>query len=247
LLQNSAPDSSGGGIFIYTYDQGAVSVSGCTLVGNLARHGSGIVVYSEAAEIANSIVAFGVESEAVFCDGGGIALLSCTDVYGNEGGDWVGCIADQLGINGNLSADPLFCNPLAGDYTLAETSPCTPAHSPAGCGLIGALPVGCDEPIAVTEQAPPAPVLRLRVSPNPIRGRGTIEWASDAAAPCVLRLWNAQGRLVASRDVDGAMVGQRRLPWSEMLGGREVASGIYFLEIREPQGARAVARIAVLR
>jgi hypothetical protein len=30
---------------------------------------------------------------------------------GNGGGDWVGGIADQHGVRGNISADPLFCDP----------------------------------------------------------------------------------------------------------------------------------------
>ena len=34
------------------------------------------------------------------------------DVYGNEGGDWTDCIADQLGQDGNISADPLFVTTL---------------------------------------------------------------------------------------------------------------------------------------
>jgi predicted outer membrane repeat protein len=242
--ENSAAEG-GGGIYVRWYE-GEINIGGCTLVGNTASVCSGLWIEDGPVEVTNSIVAFGIAGDGIHCGGSGIALLSCTDVYGNEGGDWVGCIADQFGINGNLSADPLFCNPLASDYTLAETSPCAPEHSPAGCGLIGALPVGCDEPIAVAEQAPPAPVLCLRVSPNPIRGQGMIEWASDAALPCVLKLWNAQGRLVVSREVGASTAGARRLRWAEVLGGHDVASGVYYLEMRNLEGARAVARIVVI-
>jgi predicted outer membrane repeat protein len=245
VLGGNAAAAAGGGAFVWWSD-GDVSIGGCTLVENTASVCSGLWIDDGPVEVTNTIVAFGVAGDAVHCGGTGIALLSCTDVYGNDGGDWVGCIADQFGINGNLSADPLFCNPLASDYTLAETSPCAPEHSPAGCGLIGALPVGCDEPIAVAEQAPPAPVLCLRVSPNPIRGQGMIEWASDAAAPRALKLWNAQGRLVVSREVGASTAGARRLRWAEVLGGHDVASGVYYLEMRNLEGARAVARIVVI-
>jgi hypothetical protein len=69
-------------------------------------------------------------------------VLTCCDVYGNAGGDWVGYIADQAGINGNFSADPLFCDTANGDLHIFNASPCAPANNSCGV-LIGALDVGC--------------------------------------------------------------------------------------------------------
>jgi hypothetical protein len=43
-------------------------------------------------------------------------------------------------MNGNISADPLFCAPAAGNLFLNSSSPCLNAP---GCGLLGALPMGC--------------------------------------------------------------------------------------------------------
>jgi hypothetical protein len=57
-----------------------------------------------------------------------------------SGGDWVDCIADQNGINGNMSEDPLFCDEDNDNYYLQECSPCLDAE---GCGRIGALGLGC--------------------------------------------------------------------------------------------------------
>ena len=51
-------------------------------------------------------------------------------------------MADQYGIRGNISADPLFCAPGEDDFRLQEGSPCAPDYNP-DCGLIGAWPVGC--------------------------------------------------------------------------------------------------------
>jgi hypothetical protein len=76
----------------------------------------------------------------------GARALHCCNLYGNAGGDWVGCIADQFGISNNMSADPLFCDRPGSDYTIDAGSPCAAAHS-GGCGLIGALDVGCDSPV----------------------------------------------------------------------------------------------------
>ena len=93
----------------------------------------------------NTIIAFCGAGEAVLCDIEGPPsdpVLSCCDVYGNEGGDWVGCIESQFGVNGNFAGDPAFCDSGNGDFTICESSPCAPAQQP-DCGLIGALGVGC--------------------------------------------------------------------------------------------------------
>lgn len=93
--------------------------------------------------ITNSILAFGIGAEAVYCDQMP-TTLSCCDIYGNEGGDWVGYIAGQYGVTGNISADPLFCDPGGGDLMLDCSSPCAPFSPPnPECDLIGAWEVGC--------------------------------------------------------------------------------------------------------
>jgi hypothetical protein len=83
--------------------------------------------------------------EALFCgDVASDPALTCCDVYGNAGGDWVGCIADQYGINGNFSEDPLFCDMSGGDLTLCANSPCLPTGNSCGV-LIGAHDQGCPD------------------------------------------------------------------------------------------------------
>lgn len=95
--------------------------------------------------LTNSIVAFSSSPNGIACRNSGGATLSCCDVYGNAGGDWVDCIAGQDDIDNNFSADPLFCCSMIGDFTLREDSPCLPGKHPEGAtvGLIGAWDVGC--------------------------------------------------------------------------------------------------------
>jgi hypothetical protein len=124
-----------------------VTVTNCTFADNdgPVPGGSQVHVYSPAqVALENTIIAFGM-GEAVTCGGGGSATLACSDLFGNQGGDWTGCIAGQLGVDGNFSADPIFCDLLAGDLTLNNSSPCLPGHHPQGenCGLIGAFGQGC--------------------------------------------------------------------------------------------------------
>jgi hypothetical protein len=74
-----------------------------------------------------------------------IINLDCTDIFGNADGDWVGEISGQLGVNGNFSANPLFCDLEAGALDLRADSPCLPGQHPEGydCGLIGAFDESC--------------------------------------------------------------------------------------------------------
>ena len=118
-------------------------VTNSTFHGNTPDGNGAIVsINGSAVTLDHCIVAFNSPGPAVSCDLTGSAELTCCDVYGNTDGDWAGCIAGQASINGNFSADPLFCNPAAGDFTIQSDSPCAPPGV-TGCGLVGALPVDC--------------------------------------------------------------------------------------------------------
>jgi hypothetical protein len=221
------------------------------MVGNGASLGGGSLSLEVPMTLERSIIAFGSAGEAVHCAGDAATpVISCTDIHGNAGGDWTECIADQLGINGCFSADPLFCNVAAGDFTLAETSPCAPAHSPAGCGLIGAQQVGCVTPIGVEEQAPPVAGVSVSVVPNPITKDAVVEMAGGQGV-LNLSLHDVAGRLVMRRDVGPENGGERHIRWRDLVGAGELPAGIYFLEVA-PDGGRAAAprartRVAVVK
>jgi predicted outer membrane repeat protein len=91
-----------------------------------------------------SIIAFGRYASAVYCfDPADNPALTCCDIYGNEFGDWIGCIAGQAGLNDNFSLDPEFCDIPTGDLTVEDCSPCLAAHS--SCGEdVGAGGMGCN-------------------------------------------------------------------------------------------------------
>ena len=117
------------------------TVRNCTFHGNDAPLGT-IIMSEWHLLLENTIIAFGNGGPAISTERG--VTLTCSDLFGNEGGDWVGPYADQLGLNGNISADPLFCDPPGGDFTLSGSSPCAPFSEPnPECDLVGAHPVGC--------------------------------------------------------------------------------------------------------
>jgi hypothetical protein len=121
------------------------SIDRCTIVGNTPADGELIQYYYGAPSIGRSIIAL---NAGVLCgpdDYGDPPTLTCCDLYGNTGGNWVGPIAGQNRLNGNFSACPSFCHAASGDLHLCDQSPCAPGNHPDGCdcGLIGAWDVGC--------------------------------------------------------------------------------------------------------
>jgi hypothetical protein len=126
-------------------------IRNCTFVGNAGRQGSAISYIPDdfypPMLIEKSILAYGTEGPAIrgWSSDPPVPILTCCDIYGNEGGDWVGCIADQAGVDGNFSACPSFCGISRDDYHLCDESPCVAGNHPDGydCGLIGAMDAGC--------------------------------------------------------------------------------------------------------
>ncbi len=56
------------------------------------------------------------------CINGATATFRNNLAWANTGGDGTGDCPTWWQTNGNIVADPLFCNPAAGDYTLADSS-----------------------------------------------------------------------------------------------------------------------------
>jgi predicted outer membrane repeat protein len=138
------------GAALWCRNTAPTTLSRCTFYGESAGMDTRSAIHLEEtspATMENCIVAFTTKGKALLCeDAGSIASLTCCDIYGNAGGDWVDNIADQAGTNGNFSADPLFCGAGMGVFTLEACSPCLPGNHPSGydCGApVGALGEGC--------------------------------------------------------------------------------------------------------
>ena len=70
--------------------------------------------------------------------------IECCDFYNNAGGNFIN-LPDQIGINGNISLDPMFCDPINGDYTISWPSPCN-AFNNSCDELIGLYGPACNKP-----------------------------------------------------------------------------------------------------
>ena len=139
IIGNSA--NLGGGLYL---EYSRPDLSNNTITGNSANWGGGVYFFYSSPVIENTIIAFNDMGGSVHCIGDSYPALTCCDVYGNNGGDWISCVADQHGINGNFSTDPEFCDMESSDYRLSESSSCAPGNNDCGV-LLGALSVGCDD------------------------------------------------------------------------------------------------------
>ena len=233
------------------YEDSSPHLLRCTFYGNSAQSAAAVasVSYSRP-EIDHCIIAANLGGIPVECLAGGHFnqfTLSCTDVYGNAGGDWVGCIANQATTNGNLSADPLFCDPTNKEFTLDFRSPCAPLNNP-GCGQIGAWPPAC--PAADVESPVSPAAFRVEsVQPNPFTGSTRILYSAPAVpnAPANLDIHDVQGRLVRRLTQQGHGIGARVLVWDGRNDqGDPLAAGTYFYRL-EWNGQRRGGSITRVR
>ncbi|MFH1688715.1 MAG: hypothetical protein ABIE42_00580 [Candidatus Eisenbacteria bacterium] len=139
-------------------DAAVVDLDNCTIAENITTAGAGSIQAwsSSTITMSETIVAFNRGSGGsrgggtVVCDGSCTVTLSCCDVSDNEGGDWINCIAGQDALNGNLNANPLFCDLPGYSLYLCTDSPCLPLNNDCGV-LIGAWGDGgcgaCGSPV----------------------------------------------------------------------------------------------------
>ncbi len=131
---------AGGAVYAFRTNPHLIN---CTFVDNTASLGSAIFAYDEAdVTVENSIIAFNESGQPVSCYESSAATASCTNVYGNAAGDWVGCLSGQEGSNGNILLDPIFCDYANGDYGINSASPCAPDNN-ACAVLMGGMAITC--------------------------------------------------------------------------------------------------------
>lgn len=111
LVNNTIADNSGAGIFADGFDAQALLV--------------------------NNLIVASATQTALYCGNFNDLnppIIRFNDVWSPSGGAYGGICTDQTGLNGNLSADPLFVNPGGGNYHIRAGSPAIDAgdnHAPS--------------------------------------------------------------------------------------------------------------------
>ena len=126
LTDNYASDD-GGGLYLKASETRVVNVVIHDNRGD--GSGGGIAVKEETAiTVVNAVISDNTGA-GIYQDSDGTITVSYSDVDGNTR-DYDGSISDQTNSNGNVSEDPRFSDPGAGDFTLDVGSPCINAGDP---------------------------------------------------------------------------------------------------------------------
>ncbi len=161
---------NGGGLF--SEGQQSATLTSCTFSRNSSIWDGGGTIAAGASthmSVEATIIAFSLFGKAV--DSYGYPTFphfTCSDIYGNAGGDWTDLIADQAEENGNFSLDPLFCDAEAGDLRLQPGSPCLAGNNDCG-DQIGGQGEGCDD----------TPVFLSSFYAEPGLGRVKLHWETS--------------------------------------------------------------------
>jgi hypothetical protein len=213
-----------------------VIFSGCTFYRNSAQNGGALYLVATN-RVDRCIIASSEEGVGLYTET--TQDISCTDIYGNAGGDWVGAIAGLLNHNANLCADPQFCDPEHGDLTINSASLCNSVV----CGVMGAWPIGCN-PLSVEEIDSPSP---LRIVPNPSSGPIRIQLDLPVGGNVAVRITDVAGRMVWDHAEATRSGGPVSLSWNGRdAAGRPLPASIYLARVMTASGGRT-ARIVLIR
>ncbi len=150
VIDSNEANLNGGGVFIYSSSVNPTmnfELKNCVIAGNTAHEGgTGIGVRRNSLSMLNCIVyanhaaSPATSPSGVYVSAGSLSL-HCSDLYVN---DQANLFAESISdSSGNISLDPLFCDPTVGNFHISQCSPCVSTSN--GCGeLIGSDSADCD-------------------------------------------------------------------------------------------------------
>jgi hypothetical protein len=144
LIRNSAlggGPAAGGGIYLNNTNLVGHHLTVVKNTVQSALLGGGIVFDGPGApRLEKSIIAFNTAGGGIACTGGATPIIHYCIGWLNTGGNGTGSCSAWDQTNGNLVADPLFCNLDEGDVTVAADSP---AMFPPGGPMGAYITPGC--------------------------------------------------------------------------------------------------------
>jgi parallel beta-helix repeat protein len=241
------------GSAIYVAFAGSPTLHQCTIAANAAMgqppEAGVISCLAASPTIQQSIIAQNGPGIAIVpLEGSSVPAVSCTDLFGNAGGNGTG----WTDAGHNFYLDPLFCDLANNNYRIALNSPCAGGKHPEGawtCGntRIGAQDPGC-VPASVDDSVAPGDGPRLLgVRPNPFGPYTTVSFEIPIPGQVSLAIFDAAGRLVRDLVNGSYAAGPHTTTWNGADDqGRPLPSGVYFCKMRmdgvERTGQMVLAR-----
>jgi len=239
----------GGAVFVNeaspTFRRVTIAQSGLWFDTHIDNEPSAIICFDSSPVLDRVIIAHSDTGYGIWTDEFSLPALECCDLFANPTGNYGGAITDQTGVDGNISQDPLFCDPMGSDYAVDATSPCLPWNN--DCGVqIGAYGWGCGVTQADTEV--PAVPMQVANYPNPFNPSTEVRFVLPEASAVDVRIVDSSGREVR-RLLDGSHrpVGVAQLTWDGRDdSGQPLPSGVYFCEV-EAGEYRATRKMTLLK
>ncbi|UCC79023.1 MAG: T9SS type A sorting domain-containing protein [Candidatus Zixiibacteriota bacterium] len=230
LIHGNTASGGGGGLFAEV--QVAATIVNCTFSDNSSLEGGGIDFRQGDLTIHNTIIGFSGQGGSVSFRGNNNITISYSDFYGNIGGDWFGPIADLLGVNGNISLDPMFVDHANGDCRLSGDSPCIDAGDPLS-------PYDPDSTIAdmgayyfdqltnIINPSIPNNYFSVMNYPNPFNSTTTIRYHLTEPSRVSIDIYDLLGREIETLSQGYRPAGSHRTVWDP----DRKPSGLYFYKV----------------
>jgi len=194
--------------------------------------GGGMLLVDASPAISGAIFAFN-QGTGISLAGASKPTITCTNVFGNSGGDWLHSVASAGDMEFNFYIDPLFCSrdPLAADGLHLQHNSYL-FDPPYDCSTLGAQSIACGA--STTEEVPPVGVgiANAAASPNPFNPQTNIGFTLGQDQTVRVAVFGLRGELVRTLADGRLTAGEHEFSWQGRdQAGRVVGSGVYFVVI----------------
>ncbi len=239
----------GGGL--YSFKNDSTEIIHCTFSGNDAlQQGGGVELDSSKVQISNTIVEGSTGNGGIHFSDSDTSTVAYCDFHDNLNGDFTGTPPANLGIittvnaNGdtcddffNIFLDPLFVDPVSGDFNLQENSPCIDAGDPESPqdpdSTVADIGVHYYEITSIRDQQESHLPAMISVSnyPNPFNPTTTIRFDLPVASQVRLEVFDINGRNVTSSQPPATSNSYPPGKHAITFDGSGLASGIYIYRL----------------